>query len=624
MELIKEEIIKSATPYEPSEKQIAVVNRVFERFTAMKLERNKVRREFNSKTITDYVNDSMDAYNGIVSDAIKASKEDWQSLIWDHETRGKVKTIVAMITGARPFISLIGETEKDHEYSMDMFRVYEDTWKRENGAYKLYLQALSAACKGTVIVEEVYEERKQKIKEITSVNQQTGKVTFREKESIIGGAGQVVANIVPLLDFYPNENSVEIEHDCAVVKLYTEKSFANKYGKFPGAEFVNAGVWGSDFDGILYRSLTDKKNEMVEVIRYYNEDFDEFVILANGVWLNPQESDEISPIPFDHHHLPFAKTVFEIADEECFYGKSMPDLLSGEQDTRNALLRLMIDQEVLAINKPILLGMGIEVDSYQLYPGKTIKMTGPIDQMKEMDLSGSTQSAFQLLQLLKTNSNENSSIDATAQGVHSGRKTARETVILDENSKRISGTFMVMIYKLLFDRAKLRIENIKQFYTKPIQYSVLKDKYGQPIEDSSGKQVKKPIHRQIPVVNPGKVPLWINVSPEMKGCNWQIRLVEDFEVAMNRSTRVELAKALLDEAKTNPLINADNSTIDYLESLGKNPDKFYIKPTPQAQQFNEGQGVPPQNPGTEMTPPAIPGGQVMMNKKILNAVRKPL
>ena len=622
MELQKEEILKSANPYEPSEKVISVINRVFERFTSMKQERNKIRREFNNKTIIEYVNDSMDAYNGIVSDAIKNSKEDWQSLIWDHETRGKVKTIVAMITGARPFITLIGETEKDHDYAMDMFRVYEDTWKRENGAYKLYLQALSCACKGTVVVEEVYEEKKKKIKNITSVNQQTGKVKFSEKEIIVGGAGQVVSNIVPLLDFYPNENSTEIEHDCAVVKLYTKKSFMNNYGKFPGAEYVNNGIWGSDFDGILYKSLTNNKNEMVEVIKYYNEDFDEFVILANGVWLNPQDGDEIGPIPFDHHKLPFAKTVFEIADEECFYGKSFPDLLSGEQDTRNALLRLMIDQEVLAINKPILLGMGIEIDSYQLYPGKTIKMTGDIAQMKEMDMSGSTQSAFQLLQLFKTNSNENSSIDATAQGVHSGRKTARETVILDENSKRISGTFMVMIYKLLFDRANLRIENIKQFYTKPIQYSVLKDKYGRDVEDSSGKKVKKPVYREIPVVQPGKVPLWINVTPEMKGCNWQIRLVEDFEVAMNRSTRVELAKALLDEAKANPLINADNSTIDYLEALGKNPDKYYLKPQPQAQQFQEGQEIPPMNPG--MAPPPIPGEQVVANKKILAGIRKPI
>lgn len=592
--------------YIPSQKETAVINRVYERFLRMKEERDKIRHEFDDRNLTDYVNDSMDAYNGIVSSDLKQTKEDWQSIIWDHETRGKVKTIVAMITGTRPFISLIGESEKDHEFASDMLEVYEDSWKKENGSYKLYLQALSAACKGTVIVEETYVEEKVKRKEIISVNQQTGLVRFKEKEVIKDGYGCVKSEIVPLLQFYPNENSTEIEHDCVVLKFYTEKSFQNKFGKYPNAKHVKPGIFSSmiNLDEIKYKSIGNKTDKLIEVIRYYNEDLDEFIIMANGFWLNPQDKDEISPIPFDHKKLPFAKTVFELADEECFYGKSFPDILSGEQDTRNALLRLMIDQEVLAVNKPILLGMGIEMESYELYPGAIKKMTGDISQARELDLSGSNQSAFQLLQLLKSNSNENSSIDPTAQGVHSGRKTAREAVILDENAKRISGTFQVFIYKLLYDRARLRIENIKQFYTTPIQYSVLKDKYGNETINSEGKKTRgRAKYRKIPVVKPGKQPLWIEMTPEMKGVNFQVRLVEDFEVTQNKSYRIEIAKALLDEAKANPLINADNSTIDYLEALGKNPDKYYIKPEPQAVQFQNQQGLPPQNP--------IPNPQMM-------------
>jgi len=584
------------TPYLPSEKEISVINNVYIRFTDMKNERDKIRHEFDSRTITEYVNDSVDQYNGIVSEELKATKEDWQSLIWDHETRGKVKTIVAMVTGTKPFISLIGESEKDHDFASDMYEVYEDSWKKENGSYKIYLQALEAAVKGTVIVEEMYVEEKYKVKEITSVNQQTGKIKFKEKEKIRGGYGCVQAEIVPLLSFYPNENCAEIKHDCAVLRQYSKKAFMNVFGKYPNAEHVKNGVWGDSFNGSLYKSVTSRQNELVEVIKYYNEDFDEFVILANGVWLNPQEGDEVGPIPFDHKKLPFAKTVFELADVDCFYGKNMPDLLGGEQETRNALLRLMVDQEILAVNKPMLLGMGIEIESYQLYPGKTIKMTGDITQARELDISGSNQSAFQLLNLLRNSADINTSIDPTSQGVHSGRKTAREAVILDENAKRITSTFQVFIYKLLYDRAILRIENIKQFYTTPVQYSVLKDKYDNDVVDSKGGKVKKgPVYRKVPVIKPGKQPLWINIDPKMKGVNFQVRLVEDYETTMNRSTRVELAKALLDEGKANPLINADNATIEYLEALGKNPDKFYLKPEPQAMAFQADNGVPPQN-----------------------------
>jgi hypothetical protein len=580
--------------YAPSQKVVDTINRVFERFKRMQEERDKVRREFDGLTLTQYVNNSMDSYNGIVSDELKLTKEDWQSLIWDHKTRGKVKTVISMIVGMRPFIFITGKNESSHEYASDMFDVYEDSWKKENGSYQLYLQALSACNKGTVITEEMYVEEKVKRKEIISVDQQTGKVSYREKEVIKGGAGQVKSRIVPLLNFYPNENSPEIEHDCCVIELYTEQNFKNKYGKYPNAEFVKTGVFASDTDEILYKSISDRKNTLIEVIKYYNEDTDEFIILSNGFWINPQ-GEEVSPIPFDHKKLPFSKTVFELADEECFFGKSLPDLMRGEQDSDNALLRLMIDQEILALNKPILLGMGIDIESYQLYPGKPIKLTGDISQVQEMKMTGATQSGFQLLQMLKTNSDVNTSIDPTAQGVHSGRKTARETVILDENSKRQSGPFQLHIYKLLFDRAQLRVENIKQFYTKPVQYSVLKDKYGKPME-VDGKQVKQKQYREIPVTAPGKEPRWLSVDPEMKGCEFDLNFVEDFEVIDNRSYRIEMAKALLDESKSNPLISADEATIEYLESIRKNPDRFYLKPTQEAQDFQKNQGLPPENP----------------------------
>jgi hypothetical protein len=583
--------------YTPSEKEVRVINHTYERFRRMQEERDKVRREFDGMTLKSYVNMSMDAYNGIVSDELKATKDDWQSIVWDHKTRGKVKTIVAMIIGTRPFMSITGKSQKSHEYASDLFEVYEDAWKNENGAYKLYLQALSACTKGTVIVEEAYVEEKVKRKEVISVNQQTGKVTCRVKDVIKGGVGQVKGDIVPLLAFYPNENSAEIEHDCAVVRLFTEDSFKQKFGKYPNSEFVKKGVFASGFniEDIAYKSISDRKETLIEVLRYYNEDTDEYVILANGFWLNPQEGDETSPIPFDHKRLPFTKTVFELADEECFYGKSLPDLMRGEQDTDNALLRLMIDQEILALNKPILLGMGMEIESFQLYPGKPIKLTGPMDEVREMQMTGATQSGFQLLQLLKNNSDVNTSIDPTSQGVSSGgRKTARETVILDENSKRNSGPFHLHIYKLLFDRAKLRVENIKQFYTSPVHYSVLKDKYGQPIT-VGGKQKKVKEYRTVTVAKPGKAPQWVSVRPEMKGCDFDVRFVEDYELNMNSSARMEAAKALLDEAKSNPLISADAATIEYLEAFRKNPDIFYLKPTPEAMQFQASQGVPQQN-----------------------------
>ena len=66
----------------------------------------------------------------------------------------------------------------------------------------------------------------------------------------------------------------------------------------------------------------------------------------------------------------------------------------------------------------------------------------------------------------------------------------------------------------------------------------------------------------------------------MKGCEFNIRFIEDYEMPQSQSARMELAKARLDESKANPLLNADECTIDYLEAMRSDPDRFYIKPQP--------------------------------------------
>lgn len=594
--------VKPGSLFRPSMEEVNVVQRVYQRFIEMQRERDKPRREFDWQTLAQYVNDSMDRYNGIVSDEIKATKENWQSLTWDHLTRGKVNTTIAMIVGARPFIAITGKNRQSHKFSENMLDVYEDTWKQEKGSYKLFLQALSACNKGTVVVEEMYTEQWVTRKDITSIDQETGQIDYVEKKVIKGGVGKVESEIVDLLEFYPNENSAEIEHDCIKLKKYTKKAFLNKYGKYPNAEFVVAGTMKYDHTEAAYKEEQTDKQGLITVLSYYNEDWDEHIILANNFWLNKQKDDKVAPIPFDHHRLPFAKGVFELSDEKCFYGKSLPDLTKGEQDPANAVERLMVDREILSLNRGFVLGSGVEIDSYELYPGSTKHITGgnpnlPIDhQIMEMPMTGANQSGFQLLGMLKNNSNINTAIDPQSGGVHSGRKTARETVILDENSKRNSGPFTIQIYKMLWDRAELRIPNIVQFYTSPLQTEVLKDEQGDPILDENGDTIPvKKTYREISVDKPGKDTKWFDVDPQMKGTTYNIRFIEDYEMPQSQSARMELAKARLDESKANPLLNADECTIDYLEAMRSNPARFYIKPDKNAIAFQNDKGLPPKN-----------------------------
>jgi hypothetical protein len=580
----KEENIEELE-YNPTDKQVEVINRIWYRFTKMQEERDKERDEFDERTITEYVNDNVSAYNGIIAKEIKETKEPWQSLIYNQKTRGKVKAVVSMIAAGRPFINLIGKTQADQKDAEDMRLVFEDSHLEESGQFKLYLQALSACNKGTVIVEEGYEEIKKEEKFITGFDFQTGKAITKKKTVIKGGAGKVYARIVPLLNFYPNENCADLRHDCIVLEYFKEEAFNAKYGKYAEAKYVKSGIYLDNIENIKYKSVGEDKKDVIEVMKYYNEDIDEFIILANGVWLNPQNEDEVCPLPFNHKCLPFVKSVYELADEELFYGKAMPDIMAGEQDTINALLRMTVDQEVLSIHKPILLGQGTELTSYQMFPGKTFNVSGDIEQVREMDISGTQNSTFQVLEWLDKKSDVNTAVGANTMGIHQGKKTAKEATLLDDNSKRLSGNFAVFIEELLKQRAVLRIQNISQFYKTPIQYSVLKDKYGEPILNKDGNEIKKPEYREIAVSRPGKEPFWVKVTPEKCKSLFKVSLIKDVEPNLTRQEQLAVSQILLAEAKANPLISADEATIDFILSLGKNPERFYIKPS-----FNEMKG----------------------------------
>jgi hypothetical protein len=101
--------------------------------------------------------------------------------------------------------------------------------------------------------------------------------------------------------------------------------------------------------------------------------------------------------------------------------------------------------------------------------------------------------------------------------------------------------------------------------------------------------------REISVEKPGKNIKWFEVDPQMKGTTYNIRFIEDYEMPQSQSARMELAKARLDESKSNPLLSADECTIDYLESMRSDPGRFYLKPTPQAVEFQNSQSLPPVN-----------------------------
>ena len=104
----------------------------------------------------------------------------------------------------------------------------------------------------------------------------------------------------------------------------TESQFKMKFSNYKNALNVKPFVaLGANEQRPYYYDYIsrDITAQAVELIRYYNQDTDEFVLIANGVWLNPLPTDKIMPLPFKHKQLPFWKAIYEPFGSDFFYGK---------------------------------------------------------------------------------------------------------------------------------------------------------------------------------------------------------------------------------------------------------------------------------------------------------------
>ena len=216
----------------------------------------------------------------------------------------------------------------------------------------------------------------------------------------------------------------------------------------------------------------DVSDGNVELIRYYSKQDDEFIVIANGVWINPLNiagEKTTSPIPFNHKQLPFFDIKYDFFGD-WFYGKSLPDRLKSMQDVLNVLTNMLLDQSFLTIFPPILTSGVDSIEDDYLRPGRRT----PIDtqgqplgnSFMKLDL-GVPNSWHQYILEYTKRIMENASLDQTATGVTGvgGRTTATEIQTAADSVTQILGIFGTLIKYGIKRKAILKGSNALQFGT---------------------------------------------------------------------------------------------------------------------------------------------------------------
>lgn len=464
--------------YVPDEMERTVVSAVFDKFRTSADDRNRNFQYFDGSSLVDYIEDSVRRFTTNVDE--RDNIEDWQARVHQPFTRNKVMSILGKLVRVLPIAQAVARGDEDHRKGIILSNLYE--YSEEVDGYEELMSniLLETIVKGTSIG---FEGMQRKVRYVKNVKNVDDRITINEEKEI---KTDLYGSVVPLEEFYPSSvgiRSIKLMPYCFWRNQLPYQQFLQDFSSFEKANCVRPKTTTDTQNGRdpYFKDYVsaDIKEGNVEIIRYYNKDVDEYIIIANGVWLNPIKSrklDEegydnlVCPLPWNHKELPFWEIKYEPFASDFFYGKSLPDKIKSLQDVLNVLNNMLLDQSFLTIF-PIMLTNGFDaIEDDYIRPGRrtSIDTQGlPINQaFMKLDL-GTPSGWHQYIVDYTKKIMEESSVDQVSQGTAGvgGRTTASEIRTAADGVNSTLGLMARMINVGVKRKAQLRMANILQFWT---------------------------------------------------------------------------------------------------------------------------------------------------------------
>ena len=480
--------------YNPPDKEREEITFIYKEIGDMIEARNQTYRQFNNRTLVQFIDDSEKRLQGYVPDRESQDKEEWQSNVFTQATRNKTKAIVAAVASNPPKTPIQATSLVDQSFDVRRSEYMEQLVKharsKSNPEVDIFWEAWEAAGKGTVIKYVGYLKSVQKRKFIKRYNLETGDMEFGEKEVVV--SDECVDVFVPLNELFIKDFYIHnIQDQPAIAWIrYTDRTTAEmELGKYKNWKYCygkNSDQYKSDTQTFfLEKFQTRVDEEEYEVIKYYNKVKDMYCIVCNGVLLLS------APLLWGlrKKKYPFAKQIFEpFAGISFFYGNSLPNANMDTQDVMNTLYNMSLDKTYRSLNPQLLVGTKnkdlLEMENESVGMEDTVYVDD-VSQVKYLENNGITSSEMAMIKFVGQQM-DLGSVDVNQQGIANRGVTAREIVIANENAKRIKGIFFTFLSDLWVQKTRLLITNILMHYPLP------------KIEKIIGKEGKEVIKETFP------------------------------------------------------------------------------------------------------------------------------
>lgn len=453
----------------PSEKEMNVLNEISYLFRRTQESRDRNFQYFDGLNLIDYIDDSVLRFNTNIDE--RDGIEDWQAGVHVHFTRNKVLGIHGKMMEVLPIASFIGRGDEDAMKGTLLTNIYEYVEELDDYDELMTQIILETIVKGTAIGYEDIDIQTKKFRDVRGIGDDIKVSEHSEKITRLYG------ELVPLEEFYPSSVSIRSIKNmpyCFRRRVMPHAKFMEMFGHMRKSELVSPKRTFTENDSRpYYYDFMDSNlpDGTVELIIFYDKMGDQYVIVANGIWLNPivtkDGNEEVCPLPWNHKELPFWDIKFDYFGD-FFYGKSLPDRLKSMQDVLNVLTNMLLDQSFLTIFPPLLTTGFDDIEDDYMRPGRRT----PVDTQ-----GLPIQSAFQVLDM-KTPSGwhqyildytrqimEESSLDKVSSGIagQGDRTTAQEIRVAASGVASMMQNLARMVNSGIKRKAFLKASNIIQF-----------------------------------------------------------------------------------------------------------------------------------------------------------------
>lgn len=458
--------------FKPSACEIEVVSKTFQMFRKSQEDRDRRFAYFDGMSLVEMIEDSVERFNTNLY--LRDGMEDWQSGFNSGFIRTKVLSVVGKLVEQLPIATAIPRGEEDMLRAQIITDLYQYTEEMDDYENIMSMFILELVVKGTAIGYEDIEYKKKKIRTVKGM----GDAMTAKEETI--KTTKFYSEIVPLEEYYPASvgiMGVENQPYCFRRKIMDISEFKDKYGHYKKAALVDGRSSAQNQSGAIPYYLdfmsSDVSEGMVEFIRLYDSLNDEYVMIANGIWINPMGDKElVQPMPWNHKESPFYSAINEPFGI-FFYGKSLPNRLSAMEDVLNVLQNMMMDQSFLSIFTPILTAGFDGFEDDYLRPGRRTSIdTGGVSLANAiMPLQFPTPTGFHQYILEYTRRiMQESSVDNVSSG-QAGAGSDRTTAYEVQTAAAGVAAILTMVARAnnsaIKRKAKLRIKNILQFGFQP-------------------------------------------------------------------------------------------------------------------------------------------------------------